>query len=104
MAEKSLTSPAPSPQPQPQPRSVIPKSLSSVSIASKTGHYFWSKTGVPDHAEGPKMTDSGTISGPMQQKYEPKSRPQTRLKWQILTSFPDRCNRGMSKKAVLRRV
>ena len=96
--------PQPSPSQPAQPASAPPKSLIVLLIASRKGSYFWSKMGVPDHAERAEMADSGTPSGPMQQRYELKSRPQTRLKWLILTSCPDQCNRSTSKKAVLRRA
>ena len=63
--------PQPSPS-QPQPMPAPPKSLFTVSIASRKGSYFWSKMGVPDHAERAEMADSGTPSGPMQQRYDLK--------------------------------
>ena len=94
----------PQPSPASQPASAPPKSLIVLLIASRKGSYFWSKMGVPDHAERAEMADSGTPPGQMQQRYELKSGPQTRLKWLILTSCPDQCNRSTSKKAVLRRA
>ena len=48
MAEMHQASPAPSPASPP------PKSLSTVLIASKKGHYFWSENGGPGACRTPR--------------------------------------------------
>ena len=52
-------------------------------------------------SDASKMADSDTLSGSMQQKYEQKSRPQTRLRLCTLTPLPDQCNRGTVSKPVM---
>ena len=53
-------------------------------------------------SDASKMVDSEIPSGSMQQRYEQKSRLQTRLKLSILTLLADQCNRGPGSKPTLR--
>ena len=57
--------------------------------------------GVPERPEHAEMTDYGTPSEPMQQRYALKTRPPTRLKLRILAPLPDQCNKDTRSKLVL---
>ena len=105
MAKNSQTSPASPAQPAQFRASKIANT--SVNCVQKRA-LLWVQNGVPgpvpDHAERPQTTDSGTPSRPIQQRYELKSHLQTPLKWLSLASLPDQCNRGTSKNTVHTRV